>query len=61
MGTGYVFNEEILFAESRFDREHLTHTEKLTTVEETAFLRVDIATFDKMSDLDRSSSHLMED
>ena len=48
MGTGYVFNEEALFATQA---RQLQHTETLVTCEDTALLEVDISVFDDMSDL----------
>ena len=66
MGNGYVFNEEALFASTRQEKESMRHTETLVTSEESAFLRVDLATFTCMAesvspDCRGASPHLMED
>ena len=65
MGIGYVFNEEAFFSSSR-KLEKQRHLETLITTEESAFLRINVAVFKEMSEVDSprgrgTSHHLMED
>ena len=45
MGLGYVFNEHALFAQSKAELSRMEHTEDLVTLEESAFIRIDIPVF----------------
>ena len=64
MGTGYTFNEEVLFDKGHDDYGGITHTESLITCEESAFLRISVDTFRAMihpEGIHGSSPHLMGD
>ena len=48
MGLGYIFNEEALFAENKAELSKMEYKEDLVTLEESAFIRIDIPVFEKM-------------
>ena len=48
MGLGYVFNEEALFAENKAALSSMTYKEDLVTLDESAFIRIDIPVFEGM-------------
>lgn len=45
MGLGYVFNEEVLFAENKAELSSMVYREDLVTLDECAFIRIDIPVF----------------
>ena len=66
MGTGYTFNEHILFSKDMNELNSMTNLETVTICDESAFLKVNIGTFKEMTDLEGahmrgSSPHLMGD
>ena len=48
MGLGYVFNEEVMFAENKAELSNMKYREDLVTLEECAFIRIDIPVFSAM-------------
>lgn len=65
MGTGYTFNENILFYKSKRELARRTNTESLVACEETALLQIPINVFKEMAGggqlMHGSSPHLVDD